>query len=466
MFSPNTLAASQLKGLNWSDPSILLLPSPATRQKYVCTIPTPPSTRPDTELDSKKATSKEDSVEKALALLENLPCLIYAPPQKYWAYEFCFQRHVVQFHPLTEEERAAHQKQPGFVLGKYSGDATSADGVRGGSVQEIGSASRGELAEYVQGGKTSAYLRQTWSGGDWCDLNGQPRAVNVEYYCNTNAIEHIANVREIATCRYEIVIHTPRLCKDPIFVPHHTSGVQIIECSPVISDDLSISGTQLSGPGGLQYPELGTLVSVPGAMTEKQTGKPIEQIAQAMDQKAGSKSDKETPMKLDHMSLDEILEFAQRILGSGGAGQEIVINQKQSDSDVDAKGGPLDNQEADQEKELLVVLDENGRPRTVEKGRAPGGKPLAERRSELLQRIERILDSREPDHGAAGGKNGKGDLLERWLSHARKQGAEEAKARVRKEEAAALDRWLAHARNQEGQKKEGGDNAKRKKRPT
>ncbi|EGG00093.1 uncharacterized protein MELLADRAFT_118146 [Melampsora larici-populina 98AG31] len=90
------------------------------------------------------------------------------------------------------------------------------------------------------------YLVQRWEGGTICDMTGKPRAVEVQFHCSTVGTDHIALLRETALCEYLLVIHTPRLCSEPLFLDgggdrkaslggSDDSGK--IECRPILSDE-------------------------------------------------------------------------------------------------------------------------------------------------------------------------------------------------------------------------------------
>lgn len=49
--------------------------------------------------------------------------------------------------------------------------------------------------------------------------------------------EHIESVQELATCEYQMVISTPRLCQDVAFAPRASQDVNRIQCDPVVPDE-------------------------------------------------------------------------------------------------------------------------------------------------------------------------------------------------------------------------------------
>lgn len=61
----------------------------------------------------------------------------------------------------------------------------------------------------------------------------------LQFHCNTQSNDRIALIRETAICQYVLVIHTPRLCGEPLFLAAGASAnkpVGIIDCKPVVED--------------------------------------------------------------------------------------------------------------------------------------------------------------------------------------------------------------------------------------
>jgi protein OS-9 len=88
-------------------------------------------------------------------------------------------------------------------------------------------------------GPASRYLVQTWTDGTRCDKSGQPREVKVEVHCSMTAGDHIYMVKEIDTCKYVVVIHSPHLCSLPGFRPQTADDIVPvpIRCREIVTDD-------------------------------------------------------------------------------------------------------------------------------------------------------------------------------------------------------------------------------------
>lgn len=66
-------------------------------------------------------------------------------------------------------------------------------------------------------GARQRYLVQRWGEGTVCDKTGRHREIEVQFHCSTTTTDTIMFVKETSTCKYSLVIHTPRLCGEPGF---------------------------------------------------------------------------------------------------------------------------------------------------------------------------------------------------------------------------------------------------------
>jgi hypothetical protein len=154
------------------------------------------------------------NIKLALEALKSMPCLYNVYPGRYWAYEFCFNKHILQFHQTNTGEPV--KKEDRYLLGKVSRISSSL------------------IQDNVIDGVLQPTLIQIWEGGSTCDLNGMSRNTKVEYICSPE--ERIASIREVSTCSYSLILHTPRLCSE--FSGARTAEVPKIRCTT--SDDPSV----------------------------------------------------------------------------------------------------------------------------------------------------------------------------------------------------------------------------------
>ncbi|KAG2176663.1 hypothetical protein INT44_007327 [Umbelopsis vinacea] len=213
-------------------------------QSYLCQIPITKSNTTDTnEEESEIKISDAERKKRGLQLLAPLynQC-IYGWPRSYWAYEYCHLQHVKQFHAPPNSQ--GHVYPPGsdpenkqfvggieYVLGRFNGDNKIPS-------SEVAEANNKEvlLQTEVHTFGQRSYLSQRWSFGDKCDLTGRPREVNIQFHCSMQNEDEIVSMHEFATCEYQMVIATPRLCQDIAFVPRARQDIHHIQCDPIISD--------------------------------------------------------------------------------------------------------------------------------------------------------------------------------------------------------------------------------------
>ncbi|EKX32128.1 hypothetical protein GUITHDRAFT_148825 [Guillardia theta CCMP2712] len=101
----------------------------------------------------------------------------------WWTYEFCYQKHLKQFH----QENSVNTAE--FMLGTLF------------SMLLPGS--------YVD--------PQTYTKGTICDVTGEPRQVEVQFKCATDSLNVVSSIKEKSTCKYALVFYTPLICNHPAF---------------------------------------------------------------------------------------------------------------------------------------------------------------------------------------------------------------------------------------------------------
>lgn len=114
----------------------------------------------------------------------------------WWSYEFCYNKHLKQFHRLDQTE-AAHFaslskteqlekfNENNILLGKSYGDKLSS---------------------------LNSYFHHSFKSGTWCDLINKERQATIQYHCFPGVEDRIASITETSTCNYLVVIHTSRTC--------------------------------------------------------------------------------------------------------------------------------------------------------------------------------------------------------------------------------------------------------------
>lgn len=75
-----------------------------------------------------------------------------------------------------------------------------------------------QTIRFATSGVEQRYLSQVWSDGTLCDINDQPRNVEVQYHCNPalvpSSASRIALIKETTTCSYVMVVETGLICRE------------------------------------------------------------------------------------------------------------------------------------------------------------------------------------------------------------------------------------------------------------
>ncbi|KAK9250808.1 hypothetical protein V1507DRAFT_482795 [Lipomyces tetrasporus] len=214
-------------------------------EKFLCSLPV---LQPQTILNASEKELSKSEEEKELRraqasgwdLLEPLngTCLYYMAG--WWTYSFCHKVEVKQFHQLAPQKGVTlyppkedpHSKS--YILGRVL-QQKSSDEVGG----EDGDKARSSLGAEttVQSAGEMRYLVQKIGGGSVCDLTGRERKIEIQFHCNQNSHDKIAWIKEVTTCRYLMVIHTPRLCQDVAYLPPKEDRANEIKCQRILLEE-------------------------------------------------------------------------------------------------------------------------------------------------------------------------------------------------------------------------------------
>ncbi|NWX59946.1 OS9 protein, partial [Promerops cafer] len=132
----------------------------------------------------------------------------------WWTYEFCYGRHIQQYH-LEESEI----KGDVLVLGYYQSAFDWDD----------------ETAKASKQHQLRRYHSQSYVNGSRCDLTGRAREAEVRFLCEEGAGDYIARVDEPQSCSYVLTVHTTRICHHPFLRPAPGLAPQPIRCQPALS---------------------------------------------------------------------------------------------------------------------------------------------------------------------------------------------------------------------------------------
>eukprot|EP00735_Rhodelphis_limneticus_P013991 TRINITY_DN7965_c0_g1::TRINITY_DN7965_c0_g1_i1::g.15549::m.15549 TRINITY_DN7965_c0_g1::TRINITY_DN7965_c0_g1_i1::g.15549 ORF type:complete len:298 (+),score=40.37,sp/Q67WM9/OS9_ORYSJ/33.49/1e-29,PRKCSH/PF07915.8/4.6e-17,PRKCSH/PF07915.8/5.7e+03,PRKCSH_1/PF13015.1/3.1e-06 TRINITY_DN7965_c0_g1_i1:40-894(+) len=211
-----------------------IIMSKPTGEKYRCEIP---------QLLGENEDSKSDSSTqvKVETFLNKLNDLCFYKTEGWWTYEFCYKKHLRQFHQESDTVMME------FSLGHYD--------------------KKSDQKQVVESetNPSKSYYTQTYSDGTMCDLNRQFRQTQVRFLCNPQGTDHIIAIREPSTCQYEMSFGTPHICQHPAFAPREDPLLPI-QCQ-LITD--SATSTPQPPPSAAPAPTSSSTTSSPPSSQSK-----------------------------------------------------------------------------------------------------------------------------------------------------------------------------------------------------
>ncbi|GAN04823.1 glucosidase II beta subunit-like protein [Mucor ambiguus] len=219
-------------------------------QPFSCIIPDVQVEQERLEREKEESTQEETEqdvnkiIEKGLELLEPIGsnCIrFFTSTHQYWAYEYCHNQYVRQFHVERSHDGKVEKEQEtaSFFLGLYPG--LSKESLVNAEKKAVAATTKKEHARVKTELKKNGdqrYLVQKWGDGSRCDLTEKPRTIEVQYHCDLQGQDRVSSFVELSTCNYQIIISTPRLCEDMNLSHRHHIEPHKIKCRPVVSDQL------------------------------------------------------------------------------------------------------------------------------------------------------------------------------------------------------------------------------------
>ncbi|KAK3950174.1 glucosidase II beta subunit-like protein-domain-containing protein [Pseudoneurospora amorphoporcata] len=216
--------------------------------RYLCSIPiiAPPPALNKTATELAKAEEAREvtrAYNKGWELMRGLEneCLHFV--SGWWSYQYCYGKSIVQYHAVPNPKGGPPLRDKNtqeYILGTSS-LPSSQSGQKGKQI-EVPNTEQKQLSPppntELQAKDNQRYLVQRLDGGTICDLTGRPRAIEIQYHCNPALSgDRIGWIKEVTTCAYLMVIHTPRLCADVAFLPPKETKAHPITCQQVIASE-------------------------------------------------------------------------------------------------------------------------------------------------------------------------------------------------------------------------------------
>lgn len=204
---------------------------------YLCAVPQVELRTSDAD-DTDGTETEHDLVAAAdrgwqlLKDMEGQQCLYYTTG--WWSYMFCYNSYVKQYHAVNPNPQARQwpppedPNTPSYILGTYESIKGKTAAIEGHPAPKPGD---------LQTQSETTFLVQKLDDGTPCDLTGKPRKIEVQYHCSPGTPDRIGWIKETATCAYQMVIYTSRLCNDVVFQPPKEARLHKIECSEIVSEN-------------------------------------------------------------------------------------------------------------------------------------------------------------------------------------------------------------------------------------
>ncbi|GJM97873.1 hypothetical protein PR202_ga14833 [Eleusine coracana subsp. coracana] len=210
-------------------------------KRYACFLPVE-ETKTMKSMVPQNATNVIIESERRIApkepdeLLEILKDQCFYRHEGWWSYEFCYHAKIRQVH--VEGEKVIQE----YVLGEYDDNATVAY-----HENIISQSADGDLHLKDTSKRYHVHL---YTNGTVCDLTDIPRETEVRFVCSEPTVL-ISSIKEISSCKYVVTVHSPMLCKNPLFQQEkRTLSIHCNELSaeaePTVEDDSLPKEAQIS----------------------------------------------------------------------------------------------------------------------------------------------------------------------------------------------------------------------------
>ena len=163
-------------------------------------------------------------------------CMSYI--EGWWTYEFCFAKHVRQFHVSPQGKLEAE-----YVLGK----ATLEEYHPNSWLNFDKSSDNEETDDYVLNvlekvhsqstSLSNTYYSEKYTHGTTCDVHHGSRNIEIRWHCSPSAsASFIRSIKEPASCQYLMDIDSPLLCQHPLYSTE-TQLFHQMNCHIINDDD-------------------------------------------------------------------------------------------------------------------------------------------------------------------------------------------------------------------------------------
>ncbi|XP_041458370.1 protein OS-9-like isoform X1 [Lytechinus variegatus] len=180
-------------------------------QRYECQLPDVADVG---KVQEEEKSAAETGISDLLKPMELAPCLL--KNKDWWTYEFCYGKHVRQFH--LENSQVSGEV---ITIGVFESEMDWKN-------KSHSAAKRHRL---------NRYHSHRYVNGSNCDLTGKPREAEVRFLCAENELDTMTRIDEPESCRYVITVHTMRICHHPYLKPPAKAKPKTILCYPLLMQE-------------------------------------------------------------------------------------------------------------------------------------------------------------------------------------------------------------------------------------
>lgn len=238
--------------IDWKGPLLTPLEGPADnvvlmtkdQEQYQCIVP---HVRDRKHKDSAGTYDGPTAAEMMESLFQQTYCSYRL--ESYWTYELCHGKHLRQYHEVKDAGSAPRLQEYFLGLGRFNSEPSADSAIdeppishgqgTGGSNDDGGEK---EAPHHIKDtnikhrkvdGIDLPYYEVVMRDGTPCDLTQKQRLTHVLYVCQPDGHGEVYELKETATCEYEVMVLTAVLCAHPLFRPKNPP-VNKISCHSML----------------------------------------------------------------------------------------------------------------------------------------------------------------------------------------------------------------------------------------
>ncbi|EPQ28450.1 uncharacterized protein PFL1_03753 [Pseudozyma flocculosa PF-1] len=230
------------------------------------------------------------------------------------------------------------------------------------------------------------YITQTWSDGTLCNINNQPRSIEIQFHCgNSKGLgDQIVAVKETTICNYVVIVETSRLCNEPAFRGPRDDSMHPVRCHKIVRDDWAGTALEDARDAGREAQSDGawsTHGTLQGEGVDRRGGAAAESSQSAPQSSGSAATSAPDPLHPSETTVDHIDDpgshtygdlsqyssvhddFYDEALGGEGYLEEELLDGEEPEVayrdryDLDEFDGGY----ADEEMFFQIALDEDGK---------------------------------------------------------------------------------------------------------